>query len=230
MSVPELASTVPQATRSVLPRPGAASRKRVWLLRHAEVHEDWQGRAYGDLDVPLSALGLERTVECARAFARLAPSVVLSSPLQRAIELGSRIAEAAGVEVRLDDGLREIHRGAWQGLAVERLLEEHADDVGAFYRDPWTWRGHGGECDRMVADRAWPVVERAVEFSPQREIVVTTHYNVIRILTASALGVGPARSFALRVDPGNAVALVDGEEGWELHALNVHAPNADTDA
>ena len=197
----------------------------LWLARHAKVHEDWHGKAYGSLDVPLSAAGTERTAVFGAALATLAPAAVHSSPLQRARLLGERVATLGKLHLQLDDRLREIDRGRWQGLAVEELHARHADEVRAFYADPWSFREHGGENDAAVFERAASVVHEATaELGSGATLVLTSHYNVIRVLLTTALGLPPARSFGLRLDPAHAAVLRDGPHGWELVHTNVDAP------
>ncbi len=204
----------------------ATSRGRVlWLARHAEVHPDWQGRAYGDLDVPLSEEGERETSDLGQAFGRLTPRprLVLSSPLRRALVLGQGIAASTGARLDERPELREIHRGTWQGRTVEELYEREPDAVRAFYDDPWSFRAHGGESDADVLARATPLVEQADgEGAP---IVVTTHYNVIRVLVAAALAIPAARSFAFRVDPGRLVRLAEEHGTWRLSRGNVARPD-----
>jgi len=219
--------TSPDSPPALHPRlhSGFGTGTRVWLVRHAEVHADWKGIAYGDLDVPLSQEGEARTREMGRDYGRLlAPDVVVSSPLARALLLGREVAAAAGVELIEDDGLREIHRGRWQGEKVEELHARHSAEVDAFYADPWGWAGHGGECDAALHARAWPVLERAVRRAEGGTALLATHYNTIRVLAAAALGVPPPRSFALRIDTGRAALLVDSPDGWLLVRSNVHTP------
>lgn len=203
---------------------GCGTGAELWLLRHAEVHEDWQGKAYGDMDIELSGAGLERTHEFARAFQGRDAALVLSSPLSRARLLAEALGEALGREVSSDPGLREIHRGKWQGMMVEELHSRYAEDVESFYADPWNYRGHGGENDSMLSARAWPVVEEGLQRSAGRPVFVATHYNVIRVLVADALGIPSERSFSLRIDVGRAVLLIDGEQGWRLRCSNVSGP------
>jgi len=202
---------------------GSGGGTRLWLVRHAEVSEDWQGKAYGDLDVPLSAAGEERTVELALDLARLSPAAVVSSPLERARRLGEAVAAGSGLPLRIADELREIHRGRWQGRTVAELHDEEADGVAAFYADPWTYRDHGGESDEDLARRAWSGLAGPLA-GTSGPLVVTTHYNVIRVLCATALGIPAHRSFGLRVDPGRAVMIEDSREGWRLHHSNVESP------
>jgi broad specificity phosphatase PhoE len=206
------------------PHPGARTGVHLWLARHAEVHGDWRGRAYEGLDVPLSPDGEAWTRELAARLAELAPARVLSSPLKRALELGRQVAELSGAPLEVEPGLAEIRRGSWQGRAVEDLYREDPAAIEAFYADPWSWCGHGGECDATLAARAWPALEARLE--PGGPVVVATHYNVIRVIVACALGVPPARSFALRVDPGRLVLLHDGPEGWRLLTANTDHPGA----
>jgi len=196
----------------------------VWLVRHAEVHEDWRGKAYGDLDVPLSAAGRAHTDELARLLAELGPARVASSPLERARTLGERTATLAGRPLSVHPELREIHRGDWQGRAVSEPHTERAAELGAFYADPWSWRGHGGESDSMVAERAVPLLRALIAEHAGGTLVVATHYNVIRVSVTVLLGLRPERSFGLRVDPGRAVHLVAASDGVLLRHSNLARP------
>lgn len=211
------------------PLAGTGSGTRLWLLRHAEVHADWQGIAYGNLDVPLSDAGHEVTRERGEAFGALQPALVLGSDLARASALATAVAARAGARAVLDPGLRELFRGDWQGRRADDLRAEHPEQVDAFYADPWRFRGHGGECDAEVFERAHGVLAPALREHAGGTLVVCTHYNVIRVLAARALGVAPERSFALRVDPGRAIELEDAPFGWALHHSNVTSPPASVD-
>jgi len=205
------------------PRPSLGTGSRLWIARHARVDAEWRPRAYGDLDVPLAPEGELRTHALAAALAPLRPSPVLASPLERARRLARELA-ALGSDYELADGLREIHRGRWQGQLREAFEQEDPQGLAAYHADPWAWSGHGLESDAAIAERAWPVVERAAQEARGAEAVLATHYNVARVLLAVALAIEPARSFALRLDPGRMACLVDTREGWVLAHLNVGAP------
>jgi len=205
--------------------PGLGSGATVWLFRHGEVHEDWQGKAYGGADVPLSAAGERDTRAVAEAFAGQRPALVVASTLQRARVLGEALAASTGAPLELDAGLVEIARGRWQGMTVADLWRDHAADVAAFYADPWGWGEHGGETDRDVLARAWPVFERALRAAQGGTLFVAAHYNVIRVLLSRALGIPPEHSFRLRIDLSAICRLRDGPEGWLLERANVRRPD-----
>jgi phosphohistidine phosphatase len=95
---------------------------RVILVRHAEA-------APGEPDAqrPLTAAGRDAARELAAHLAAQSPSVVLSSPLLRARETATPIAEAAGVTVEVDhrlapganvDALREATTGKGEPVVV----------------------------------------------------------------------------------------------------------------
>jgi len=216
-----------QTQRASQRHTGCGSGAELWLLRHAEVHENWQGKAYGDLDVELSTAGLERTRTFAGSFRGRDAAHVLSSPLQRARLLGEALGESLGRGVEFDANLREIHRGKWQGRSVEELHGALQHEVAAFYADPWNYKGHEGENDAMLSARAWPIVEKALRASEGRPVYVVSHYNVIRVLIADALGIPSEESFRLRIDVGRAALMIDGERGWRLRRSNVTGPPAE---
>lgn len=184
------------------------------------MHEDYQGKAYGGLDVPLSAQGEADTRAVARLFGEVPFRAVISSNLQRALAVGSQLAEHSGAPLEVTPGLREIARGHWQGRTVAELHADFSAEVKGFYSDPWTFNAHGGETDRDVLERAWPVLERGLE-THGGPLALTAHFNVVRVLVAHALGIAPHDSFRFRIDLGALCVLRDDPGGWTLLRANV---------
>lgn len=211
-------------TPHVSAAPSAGTRSRVWLVRHAEVHADWHGKAYGGLDVPLSADGELATLAMGAAFAALPIARVTSSDLSRALAMGRAIANATGAELALEPRLREVNRGEWQGLAATEFRARWERDAASFLADPWRWKGHRGESDHDLCARAWPALADALALTPGRELVLAAHYNVIRVLVTRALGLSTSASFAFRNDPAHATLLTDEPGGWRVLAQDVATP------
>jgi broad specificity phosphatase PhoE len=207
--------------------PSFGTAARVWLVRHAEVADDWQRRAYGSLDVPLSEEGQRQTRELAAAFAGTALARVASSPLSRALFLGRSLAEATGAPLAVDERLREVWRGNWQGLPTDEFRARWEAEREAFAADPWNWKGHGGESDADILVRAWPALTEAALSARGAAVALATHYNVIRVLVTRAVGLRPSQSYAFRNDTARACLLVDGPDGWVLAHANVAGPDAE---
>lgn len=212
-----------------LPRPAPArshgTGTRVWLVRHADVHDDWQQRAYGDFDVPLSPEGERQTAEMSAYFAHLRVASVATSSLSRALQMGRAIAEATHAPLAIERDLREVSRGAWQGLPSEEFRARWTADGQSFRGDPWNWKGHGGESDADLFVRGWPVLVRALASARGDDVVIASHFNLIRALVTGALGWSGRESFAFRTQTAHAVLLVDGAKGWDLVARDVSNPS-----
>ncbi len=208
------------------PQPAAsrASGTRVWLVRHAEVHADHENTAYGDADVPLSPLGEEQTRAMGRHFAHMPIALVIASPLVRARAMGNAIAENARARIEFDAGLKEVSRGTWQGLPTAEFRALWTADRDAFVRDPWRWKGHGGESDADLFVRGWPVLERALAVANGGTVVIASHYNLIRSLVTGAMGMSARESFAFRNRPAHATLLVDAPGGWRIDARDTADP------
>lgn len=212
---------------SVSAQPAAAAlgtRTRVWLVRHADVAAQWHGHAYGNLDVPLSERGEQQTSAMGEAFRPVRLAKVHSSDLARARAMGQAIAGTSGAPLTLDQRLREIWRGEWQGMPSTEFRRRWEEQREEFLRDPWNWKGHKGESDADVCARAWPALLETVKAHPGTHVALTSHYNVIRVLATSALGLNARESFGFATDPAHAVLLIDAPQGWQLVAHNLAAP------
>ncbi len=207
-------------------RAGRGSGTRIWLARHAQVDRRWRARAYGSQDVPLGPDGLLASEALGARLARAGVRALVGSDLSRAAHLARATGRAAALAAPLTPALREVDRGSWQELPVAELHARHPEQVRAFYDDPWTFRGHGGEGDADVVARAWPVLEQLIVAHPGGTVALCAHYNVLRALVAEALGLEPSGSLRWRLDTACASLLVDGPEGWVLAAHNLSDPSA----
>jgi glucosyl-3-phosphoglycerate phosphatase len=197
---------------------------RLWLVRHAEVEERWHETAYGAMDVPLSAAGLEATARMGRGFDGLSVDLVLASDLDRARRMGRAIAEATDAPLRTDPSLREMHRGEWQGLSKAEFRRRWEADTEHYWRDPFHWRAPGGEGDAVLFARAWPTIGAGLEEVSGGTLVIAAHGQLIRVIQGRILDLSVPESFEHLLGAAHATLLVDTPEGWRLEEQNVAAP------
>jgi len=199
----------------------------VWLVRHGSVAV--QDCAYGDLDVHLSPKGEEETTRAAEALAALGPARVVASPLARARFMGEAVARRAARPLVLDERLREVHRGSWQGLPLAEYTRRWSAAAHDYWRDPLGWRGHDGESEAELRARVTDALEEhlgAPELSPSASgiagvLVVAAHRQALRALVAALLGLPAAASHGLALDPSHAILVVDEPDGWTLARTNL---------
>jgi broad specificity phosphatase PhoE len=221
---PELAERLAALDPPHEPWQGPGRGTRVWLVRHGSV--DAGDIAYGDMDVPLSELGRRETVRAASDLAELAPAAVWSSPLSRARALGEEVARRTGCPLVFDARLRELYRGAWQGLARVDYEQRWRAEGFAYWSTPFDWCGHGGESERALRARVVGALGDALEQLGARAaepatLVVTAHRQALRALVGALLGLPATASHGLVLDPAAAILCVDEPDGWTLVRTNL---------
>jgi len=140
------------------------------LVRHAQSAPD---RDLPERDWPLSGKGREQALDLAPALAELGVEVLASSPFLRAIETLRPYADRAGLDIGVDEDLRERALGGW--------IEDPADVEKAVRRmlaDP-DFHLEGGETGRACVARFRAALARVVAAHPGRTIAVASHGGVL---------------------------------------------------
>jgi alpha-ribazole phosphatase len=124
------------------------------LIRHPPA-DIAAGVCYGRLDVPLrpDADAMVRAIAAQVIGHDLAR--IWSSPAQRCRALAEAAATAAGIPLRLDDGLRELDFGAWEGCDWNEVPRAALD---AWAADPLGFAAPGGETGAALLRRVRDVV------------------------------------------------------------------------
>ncbi|MFF2718869.1 bifunctional RNase H/acid phosphatase [Streptomyces sp. NPDC058011] len=189
-----VATPAPQLGWSAAPDLGAPA--TFVLLRHGETALTPEKRfsGSGGTDPELSATGRDQAARAAVHFAALGTvQEIVSSPLRRCRETAAAVAERLGLDVRIEDGLRESDFGAWEGLTFGEVRERYEDDLTAWLADPETAPTGGGESFTEVADRVAAARDRLTARYAGRTVLLVTHVTPIKTLVRLALE-APARS------------------------------------
>lgn len=194
---------------------------RLVLVRHAEPEEDARGRCYGSLDVELSERGRRDAFALGEVLARERISAVVASPRRRAVATAALIAARHGLRVDIDDDLREIEFGAFEGRTYDEIESSEPELYAAWMTTPTEVRFPGGESYadlRVRALRALDAVRAAHESA-----VVVTHGGVIRAGLATWLELPDHAIFRLGQSYCG-VTVVEWTDGTPLlHVVNAFA-------
>ncbi|MCK1361933.1 histidine phosphatase family protein [Bradyrhizobium sp. 199] len=188
----------------------------IYFLRHGETEWNALGRLQGAKDIPLNARGRGQAVQAADVLADLfrrdgkdrAALPYVSSPLGRArqtMELVRGKLELPPADYSLDDRLREIGYGTWEGLT---LAESEAFDPDVYARrlaDKWTVAPAGGETYAAVQLRMLDWYESLLV-----DTVAVAHGGTCRALMV-ALGIEtPAGAAELNIQQGAVYVFREG--------------------
>ncbi|MGW0991849.1 bifunctional RNase H/acid phosphatase [Streptomyces sp. NPDC002520] len=166
------------------------------LLRHGETPLTPQKRfsGSGGTDPSLSEAGREQARRVAEALARRGTiQAIVASPLARTQETAGIVAARLGLDVTIEEGLRETDFGAWEGLSFGEVRERHPDDLNAWLADPEAHPTGGGESFAETAARIEVTREKLVAVHQGRTVLLVTHVTPIKTLVRLALG-APAQS------------------------------------
>lgn len=97
---------------------------RVYVARHGQTALNADGRLRGLSDPPLDDVGIGEVQLLAQVLAAKHPSVVISSPLSRAVATANAIAQAAHVTSVVDARLNDRDYGPWTGKVKAEVLEQ----------------------------------------------------------------------------------------------------------
>lgn len=156
--------------------------KYVYVIRHGQTEWNAEGRWQGQLDVPLSAEGRSQARALAHHLADKGLSAVYASDLMRAAETGRILAEAARTPLYLDNRLRELNLGVFQGLTHAEIRERYAADehqMQTSYLDHVVPRGESRRAMQKRMYEAWQEIVVQMDAQP---VALVSHGGAIRIL------------------------------------------------
>lgn len=162
---------------------------RLLLVRHGQSAWNAESRWQGWADPPLSDMGATQAAALASTLAPLELEGVISSDLERARRTATIVAEALGLGVQTDPGLRERDVGAWSGQTTTEIERRWPHQL-AEWRAGRLAGPPDGETDDTMAVR---VIEALLRLLARREdsLLVVTHGGLIR-LVERRLGLEPS--------------------------------------
>ncbi|MGW3911328.1 bifunctional RNase H/acid phosphatase [Streptomyces sp. NPDC005070] len=201
-------ATTPAAGWSAPPDMGAPA--TFVLLRHGETLLTPQKRfsGSGGSDPSLSDAGREQAERVATALAaRGTIQAVVASPLARTRETAGAVAARLGLDVVIEDGLRETDFGAWEGLTFGEVRERHPDDLNAWLASPEAEPTGGGESFAATALRMAVTRDKLIAAYAGRTVLLVTHVTPIKTLVRLALGAPPESLFRMELSAASLSAV-----------------------
>ncbi|MFC8781359.1 bifunctional RNase H/acid phosphatase [Streptomyces nigra] len=180
------------------------------LLRHGETPLTPQKRfsGSGGSDPALSAAGREQAERVGAALARRGTvQAIVSSPLARTRETAGIVAARLGLDVTVEEGLRETGFGAWEGLTFGEVRERYPDDLTAWLADPEARPTGGGESFAATAERVAAARDKLIAAYAGRTVLLVTHVTPIKTLVRLALGAPPESLFRMELSAASLSAI-----------------------
>ncbi len=185
------------------------------LLRHGET--EGGARYRGVIDDLLTAAGHEQMWAAVNHDDHW--QGIVSSPLRRCAEFAHALAQHRSLPLRIDERLREMNFGAWEGRSAAELMTTEPDALARFWQDPWNNGPAGGEPLQQMQTRvlaAWSDI-----VAEHRPLLVISHGGPIRVILCHVLG--SPQDKLLEIDVPHAARRRLQVRGDKPHLCEAHA-------
>lgn len=157
----------------------------LYFLRHGQTAHSRENMFCGCGSNPeLTAEGILMTEAFANVYADYGWQAVYCSPLKRAV----KSAEPLNINYHVEDGLKEIDFGLWEGKTIEEVERDFTREYAAWQKNPNLHPPVNGETSQDILNRSKLVVDKAIKNYSSGKFLFISHKATIRILLCSFLG------------------------------------------
>lgn len=166
-------------------------------LRHGQPTGGSRYRGNG-VDDPLSELGWRQMRDTTAGIDGW--NRIVSSPMRRCMAFADWLAKQRGLPLSVEQDLREVGFGSWEGVARRDLKEGRRGEYEAFYADPVNNRPPGAEPLAAFGARVGAVFDRLIHAYPGEHLLVVAHAGVIRATLGHVTQSPPIAWYRTEVD------------------------------
>lgn len=184
----------------------------IYFIRHGQTDWNAEARFQGQKDIPLNDKGrgqAKRNGEILRDLINADAFDFVASPLKRTRETMEIVRNAMGQDpqaYRLDDRLRELSFGEWEGRTVSDLEVSEVKLWAERQADKWHFQPKGGDSYHLLTERVRGWAEAVME-----PTVVVSHGGVNRALRAIFTDTN-VKDLAAALIPQDKIMIVDGSK------------------
>ncbi|VUD59447.1 Putative phosphoserine phosphatase 2 [Thalassocella blandensis] len=194
---------------------------RIDILRHGEC----EGGAIfrGSTDVNLTPEGFAQMQSSSEKLQQ-DWDMIISSPMLRCHKFADHIAEKTQLTVNLDDRLREMHFGVWDGEKIDDVWHEYTQLISQWREDPDAYTPPEGEPLVEVFSRVEEFYQEVLAQHAGKKILVVAHGGIIRVVLSLVLQLPRAKlnRFEVPYASVSTISVIHTAQGLieRLHAHN----------
>jgi probable phosphoglycerate mutase len=158
---------------------------RIDIIRHGEPEGGHRYRGHS-VDDPLSKTGWQQMWNAVPD--KPCWNHIITSPLARCQQFSAALAETSGISFTVEDNIKEIGFGVWEGRTPDDIKANDGDALQRFIQDPVNNRPAGAEPLADFAERVWSVYQSISQQHHGEHVLMVAHAGVIRAITSKILG------------------------------------------
>jgi len=184
----------------------------------------------GGANPPLSAAGRDDAARVALAISQIgksgqwahlkAPTVIISSPILRAVETASVIGGPLHISPSVNEDLAEISFGVWDGLTNDEARVAYPQEFEE-WRGSWQVGPPGGESLSDFDQRVMAAKDRILNAHAGETVIVVSHVMPTRGIIRSAFEAGISAYWRPQIAPCSmSIVRFWGSDAAEILAVN----------
>ncbi len=199
---------------------GTGPMTAILLIRHGQTVWNKDALFRGRADIPLDETGLRQAQALATALQHEDIARVISSPLSRALQTATAIADAHSLTVATDEAFIDLDFGDWQGLQAAEVQKRYPEPYALWRSRPRDIHFPRGECLDEVADRSFTALTRLVASHAGETVALVAHRVINKVLICRILGLDTNHFWQIKQDTVCLNRLSFNGALWVLDSLN----------
>ncbi|MEA5078285.1 MAG: histidine phosphatase family protein [Anaerolineaceae bacterium] len=191
----------------------------IYLVRHGQT--DFIGKILcGNLPgIHLNDLGKKQAQASANYLSKLPIKAIYSSPMERARETASALAQISSAKINVQEFLREVNFGDFQGKESDFLLAHPVWQT--FIKTPVEVTFPGGESVINAQKRISEGLDAlSLQYQEEDEIVCYAHCEILLLAVSACLNLSVNYMHRLTIHPASVTLVEWTQEQKALHLLN----------
>lgn len=170
-----------------------------FLLRHGQTIYQTKKNGFfypwPDFETPLTEIGREQIKEAAKKLKKEKIDLIYCSDFKRTLETAQILSREIGIELKIDEKLRELNFGIFKGRKIEDYMNFFVGE-----RERFEKRTPEGESWNDVKKRMASFVEEIERENSGKNIVIISHGDPLWILAGLLLDMNEEELFKKRSD------------------------------
>ncbi len=153
----------------------------VYITRHGETDFNIEKKVTGTVDIPLNDNGIIQAENSSKNFPVRDLDLIISSPLKRAFKTAEIFSNNLKVNLKIDDRLKEIDLGVFQGEYKSTVFRENRD-LFELHKKDLDCISHGGESINMAVSRVYNFLESLKSRYGDKKVLIVAHTFIFRAI------------------------------------------------
>lgn len=158
---------------------------KIYITRHGETEWNKEGRMQGWKDSNLTENGINNAKKLGESLKDINFDYIYCSPLGRAIDTAKYIRGNKDTEIVINESLKEMGFGIWEGMEHEKVKELYTEQQYNFWNKPHLYDPITGERFDELIDR----VKKALNYiiinnTTGGNVLIVSHTVVIKAIYA----------------------------------------------